>query len=171
MDNRNNKVVNSSASETPDAAPAAPASTPKPSIPYTVKLRKLCVVAWCVQQDGEDGNIFMSPVTLPLDPREQDQDFYWQVNITASEDDCLEQVIALHTVMSVIPASATLQVKIVLCDKDGTPLYWRDKRVEWFLGFETIGSGYEGAFEEWRKHAEDRPEQYFGFYFDNLRQE
>jgi len=79
-----------------------------------VKLEKHRVVAWYVQQDGEDGGLFMTAVTLPLDPREVDQDSCDRIDITADKYDIDEHAIEPHTVKSVIPASATFRVKIVL---------------------------------------------------------
>src|ERR1035441_1916119 len=116
---------------------------------YTVKLEKLRVIAWCVQRSSEDGEIFISPVTLALDPQEQQAGMGEYVDIT-------RDLVLAHTVMSIIPAAATLQVKVVLCDKDGNPLHrpqhiCRGERVERSLGFETVGSGHEDVFEQWRK--------------------
>lgn len=142
---------------------------------YTVKLEKLRVIAWCVQQDSEHGGIFMSPITLALDPREQ-HGMGEYVEITADKNNSLENAIKPHTVMSVVPAAATLQVRAVLCDQDGKELHRpagiaRGERVEYPLGFETIGSGHEDVFERWRKRAEEDPEELFLWYFDDLRRE
>ena len=76
-----------------------------------------------------------------------------------------------HTVISIIPASDTLRIKMVLCDKHGRALYCRHRRVESDLGFETIGSGYGYAFEDWRKQAEEQPENHFPADFSNLQYE
>jgi hypothetical protein len=137
---------------------------------YTVKLEKLRVIAWCVQRDSENGGIFMSPITLALDPREQhESEYLW---ITTDKNNSLEDAIRPHTVMSIVPSAATLQVRAVLCDKDGKELHRtvaRGERVECPLGFETIGSGHEDVFEQWRKEAEENPEELFLWYFDDLR--
>jgi hypothetical protein len=132
---------------------------------YTVKLEKLRVIAWCVQRGSEDGEIFMSPVTLALDPQEQGGGMGEYIDIT-------RDAVLAHTVMSIIPAAGTLQVKAVLCDKDGKELHRtvaRGERVERFLGYETVGSGHEVVFEQWRKEAEENPEELFLWYFDDLR--
>jgi hypothetical protein len=132
---------------------------------YTVKLEKLRVIAWCVQRGSEDGEIFMSPVTLALDPQEQGGGMGEYIDIT-------RDAVLAHTVMSIIPAAGTLQVKAVLCDKDGKELHRtvaRGERVERFLGYETVGSGHEDVFEQWRKEAEENPEELFLWYFDDLR--
>jgi hypothetical protein len=132
---------------------------------YTVKLEKLRVIAWCVQRGSEDGEIFMSPVTLALDPQEQDGGMGEYIDIT-------RDAVLAHTVMSIIPAAGTLQVRAVLCDKDGKELHRtvaRGERVEHFLGYETVGSGHEDVFEQWRKEAEEDPEELFRWYFDDLR--
>ena len=132
---------------------------------YTVKLEKLRVIAWCVQRGSEDGEIFMSPVTLALDPQEQDGGMGEYIDIT-------RDAVLAHTVMSIIPAAGTLQVRAVLCDKDGKELHRtvaRGERVERFLGYETVGSGHEDVFEQWRKEAEENPEELFLWYFDDLR--
>jgi hypothetical protein len=130
-----------------------------------VKLEKLRVIAWCVQRGSEDGEIFMSPVTLALDPQEQGGGMGEYIDIT-------RDAVLAHTVMSIIPAAGTLQVKAVLCDKDGKELHRtvaRGERVERFLGYETVGSGHEDVFEQWRKEAEENPEELFLWYFDDLR--
>jgi len=132
---------------------------------YTVKLEKLRVIAWCVQRGSEDGEIFMSPVTLALDPQEQGGGMGEYIDIT-------RDAVLAHTVMSIIPAAGTLQVRAVLCDKDGKELHRtvaRGERVERFLGYETVGSGHEDVFEQWRKEAEENPEELFLWYFDDLR--
>jgi len=134
---------------------------------YTVKLEKLRVIAWCVQRGSEDGEISMSPVTLALDPREQGGGMGEYIDIT-------RDAVLAHTVMSIIPAAGTLQVKAVLCDKDGNALHrpkhiCRGERVEHFLGYETVGSGHDDVFEQWRKEAEENPEELFLWHFEDLR--
>jgi len=115
---------------------------------YTVKLEFLRVVAWSIQRDSEYGSIFMEPITLPLHPSETNGSY---VQIT--EDDNFKSKTKPWTVMSVIPAAGTSQVFLVLYEH-GKPAYnVNEQRVDYELGFHTLGTDFDGWFEEQRQAA------------------
>jgi len=83
---------------------------------YTVKLEQLRVIAWSVQRDSEYGHIFMEPVTLPLHPSETNGSY-----IQVTEDEKFKPKTKPWTVMSVIPATGTSQVFLVLYEDGKRP--------------------------------------------------
>ena len=138
---------------------------------YTVKVQTLRVIAWCVQRDDESGGVFMEPVTLPLDPAYTNGAY---VQIT--EDEHFKQKVKPWNFISVIPATATSQVFLVL-EENGKEV-WQQygseiKQVDVAIGFITQGTDVEEWIEEQRNRAEeeangDEPEMgFFGFFFQH----
>ena len=134
---------------------------------YKVKLEQARVIAWAVVKGGDDGDIDLMPVTIPLDPRKAKTDVYDFVPVAGILSN---GEIKAHEVQSLIPAAATSLMSIVLCDGNGRELHrpFGKERVDYPLGFLTSGSGHEDKFEAWRKDAEANPEKYFSWYFDDL---
>src|SRR5208282_4984428 len=65
---------------------------------YTVRLDRRRVIAWTVVRETEEGNIYMEPVLLPLDPNDQGQGHQGQAlrvrsgGMTSSSD-CAAQTV------------------------------------------------------------------------------
>jgi hypothetical protein len=136
-------------------------------VKYTVKIEMLRVIAWAVVRDSDASAILLEPITLPLDPRENDGQ-----SISVTEDNRLNTVIKPMDVMSVIPATNTMQSWLVL-QANGQDIWQPNKvRVAHAGGFFTTGVSDFAEQLAWleseRQRMEQDMEQEFGYFFQML---
>ena len=124
---------------------------------FTVKVEHLRIIAWCVQRGDETGAVFMEPVTIPLNPAQamtEDDGHYVQI----TEDENFQQKVKPWNFITVIPATGTTQVWLVL-EENGKEVWEqygnRQRRVASELCFLTVGTDYDDWIEDQRKQAED----------------
>ena len=73
-------------------------------IKYTVRIDMLRVLAWAVVREPEGNAILMEPITLNTDPGENNG-----LYIRVTEDEHMNQTIRPMNVVTVIPATNTMQ--------------------------------------------------------------
>jgi len=129
---------------------------------YTVRIVTLRVIAWAMIRESEGNAILLDPITLPLDPRENDG-LYIQV---ADGND--NQSLNPMDVITVIPATATTQVWLRLqCDRQDVKQF--DRVIEHPAGFFTQGAANNHEYEAWLEGQRARLEadclDHFDWYF------
>lgn len=137
-------------------------------IKYTVRIDWSRVIAWAVLQEREDHGIYLQALTLSLDPR----DHKWEggyLHFTEKEDGINER-----DVMTVVPATATMQAHFVL-QADGKDCYMpplNNQRIDIFAGFFTQGATDHAEYVAWleseRQRLEQELEHHFGYYLRQL---
>ncbi len=132
-------------------------------IKYTVRIDMLRVLAWAVVREPEGNAILMEPITLNTDPRENDG-----LYIRVTEDEHMNQTIYPMNVVTVIPATNTMQAWLVL-QADGKDCFTpHDVRVAHPAGFFTVGADYDEQLawlEKERARLEAEYEEQYDWYF------
>lgn len=137
-------------------------------IKYTVRIDMRRVIAWAVVREQEGNAILMEPITLSLDPRENDGMY-----VPVTEDEHGEQTIHPMDVISVVPATNTTQAWLVL-QADGQDVFMPPKktRVAHPTGFFTQGAANADEQLAWleseRARLEAECEEQFDWYFRHL---
>ena len=137
-------------------------------IKYTVRIDMLRVLAWAVVREPEGNAILMEPITLNTDPRENNG-LYIQV----TEDEHMNQTIRPMNVVTVIPATNTMQAWLVL-QADGKDCFMppHDTRLAHPAGFFTVGAANYDEQLAWlekeRARLEAEYEEQYDWYFNHL---
>lgn len=137
-------------------------------IKYTVRTDMLRVIAWAVVREPEGNAILMEPITLSTDPRENDG-----LYIPVTEDEHMNQTIHPMNVVTVIPATNTMQAWLVLQANGADVSMPPNKtRVAHPAGFFTVGAANADEQLAWleseRARLESEHEEQFDWYFRHL---
>lgn len=126
---------------------------------YTVRIVTLRVIAWAMIRASESNAILLDPITLPLDPRENDG-----LYISVAEGDDTQSIRPMD-VINVIPATATTQVWLRL-QVDRVDAKLHERYVEHPAGFFTQDAANNHEYEAWLEKERARLEAECLDHFD-----